>query len=244
MNIIEHLVNVALLGATWVLYLLFALSIAAFAGMFERWVFHRRNIRRVSPLRAQLDTAIALDDEQEILRVLSINYAVESKVLLEGFSFRHGGPDAFADAIESAKSRARQDLDRNTTLLGTIGNNAPFVGLFGTVIGVIQAFSFLGSGDQAAMGNVMAGIAEALVATAVGIFVAIPSVVGYNIAQKKSADIEDRIQTLAKLLSAWMRVREREERWFESRFTDEAGGGEPTHNGAKRAVTSAVTGDN
>ena len=78
------------------------------------------------------------------------------------------------------------------TLLGTLGNNAPFVGLLGTVLGVIEAFHQLGAAGQnkEAMGNVMAGIAEALVATGVGLFVALPAVVAYNIVQKKIGEIE------------------------------------------------------
>jgi len=79
--------------------------------------------------------------------------------------------------------------------------------LFGTVLGVIEAFSYLGAGDASAMGNVMSGIAEALVATAVGIFVAIPSVVGYNLAQKKSGDVENNVAALSKRLSAWLKLR-------------------------------------
>ncbi len=76
-------------------------------------------------------------------------------------------------------------------LLGTLGNNAPFVGLFGTVLGVIEAFHQLAdSSNKAAMGNVMSGIAEALIATGVGLFVALPAVVAYNVAQKKIGDIE------------------------------------------------------
>jgi biopolymer transport protein ExbB/biopolymer transport protein TolQ len=93
------------------------------------------------------------------------------------------------------------------TLLGTLGNNAPFIGLFGTVLGVIEAFQHLSEGaGEAAMGSVMSGIAEALVATGVGIFVAIPAVVAYNVAQKKIADVEGDAQALAKLITAWLRT--------------------------------------
>ena len=98
------------------------------------------------------------------------------------------------------------------TVLGTLGNNAPFVGLFGTVLGVIEAFSHLGARDEAAMTQVMTGIAEALVATGVGIFVAIPAVVAYNVAQKKVGDIENDVASLAKLLTAWLKTRERKAR--------------------------------
>jgi biopolymer transport protein ExbB/TolQ len=89
------------------------------------------------------------------------------------------------------------------TLLGTLGNNAPFIGLFGTVIGVIVAFADLAEGtSKVAMDKVMGGIAEALVATGVGLFVAIPAVVAYNIFQKKITDIEDNVSATSKRLCA------------------------------------------
>jgi biopolymer transport protein ExbB/TolQ len=209
MTLIDQLVKVALLGATWVLYLMFLLSIAAVAAMVERWVFFRRNGRGGAALDLALRRAIEQDDEAAIERALASGSSVEANVLRQGFEFRRGGPSAFGDGIDSALLGERQRLDRGSTLLGTIGNNAPFVGLFGTVLGIIEAFSYLSAGDQAAMGNVMSGIAEALVATAVGIFVAIPAVVAYNIVQKKSGEIETRAQTLAKLLSAWLHTRAR-----------------------------------
>lgn len=207
MEIVDELVKVALLGATWVLYLMFALSIVAIAAMFERWWFFRTNTRAGADLGTSIDKVIESGDEG-IARVLERNGSVESRVLATAFAYREGGPAAFLDAVDGALAEARKGLDRGTTLLGTIGNNAPFVGLFGTVLGVIEAFSYLGTGDAGAMGNVMAGISEALVATAVGIFVAIPSVVGYNVAQKKAGDLENATHALAKRLSAWLRVRE------------------------------------
>src|SRR5580693_4404952 len=100
---------------------------------------------------------------------------------------------------------------RSTYLLGTLGNNAPFVGLLGTVIGVIEAFHQLGDAGQnkAAMGNVMSGIAEALVATGVGLFVALPAVVVFNLIQKKIAEVETGVQVLGKLAGAYLESLER-----------------------------------
>jgi biopolymer transport protein ExbB/TolQ len=207
MDIVDELVKVALLGATWVLYIMFGLSILAVAAMIERWWFFRKNTAEGDVLGAALDKSIEAGDEA-IAKTLERNGSVEARVLATAFAYRDGGSPAFLDAVDGALADARKGLDRGTTLLGTIGNNAPFVGLFGTVLGVIEAFSYLGAGDAAAMGNVMAGISEALVATAVGIFVAIPSVVGYNVAQKKAGDLENATHSLAKRLSAWLRVRE------------------------------------
>jgi biopolymer transport protein ExbB/biopolymer transport protein TolQ len=94
-----------------------------------------------------------------------------------------------------------------------LGSNAPFVGLFGTVLGVVAAFKELGaaSATMAAsgggMGNVMSGIAEALIATAVGILVAIPAVIAYNLFQKKCNDIEENCGALLNQVLAVMKAK-------------------------------------
>jgi biopolymer transport protein ExbB/biopolymer transport protein TolQ len=118
---------------------------------------------------------------------------------------------AFTEALESELARARRELERGSNFLGTIGNNAPFIGLFGTVIGVIIAFQQLGSAAARAgsMDSVMTGIAEALVATGVGLFVAIPAVVAYNIIQKQISDVEQNVWVLGRLISASLETRER-----------------------------------
>jgi len=79
-----------------------------------------------------------------------------------------------------SEAKIRITLEKRLGLLATFGNNAPFIGLFGTVLGVINAFHTLSSGNEFGISAVMGGISEALVATATGLFVAIPSVMAYN----------------------------------------------------------------
>ena len=98
----------------------------------------------------------------------------------------------------------KRGLERRLLILGTLGNNAPFVGLFGTVLGVIKAFHDLsqsGSGPEV----VMQGLSEALVATAVGLFVAIPCVVSYNALSAKVRDLLARTESLGRILIAQVR---------------------------------------
>lgn len=205
---IEQLVKVALLGSTWVLYLLFALSVVSMVSMLERWLFFRKNGGQGEALRSALDKVLETDDLELVDDVLKGNKSIQGRVLAAAFRYRTGGPDAISDAVEGELGRARPELNRGMTLLGTLGNNAPFVGLLGTVIGVIEAFQHLGGGQSAAnMSNVMGGIAEALVATAVGLFVALPAVVAYNVAQKKVTEVEDDTQSLSKLITAHLKAR-------------------------------------
>jgi biopolymer transport protein ExbB/TolQ len=211
--LVERLLRVALLGSTWVLYLLLALSVVSFAAMVERYAFFRRHRDDKAALRRNLAKSLLDNDFGRAEKVLEKSPSIEAQVLLTAIGWRHGGAEAVADAVDSELGQKKKELEKGLTLLGTLGNNTPFVGLFGTVLGVIEAFHHLADGaNKAAMGNVMAGIAEALIATGVGIFVAIPAVVAYNVAAKKIADIEAETHSLAKLISAYLKTRDREER--------------------------------
>jgi biopolymer transport protein ExbB/biopolymer transport protein TolQ len=211
MHIVDGLLKVALLGSEWVMYLLIGLSVLSFAAMFERWLYFRKHGDTGDALRDALAKAFAEDDLESAERALAKDRSVSARVVREALRFRAGGPEAVSDAADSELGRVRPELERGLNLLGTLGNNAPFIGLFGTVIGVIVAFDQLGQqgNKAAAMGNVMSGIAEALVATGVGIFVAIPAVVAYNVAQKRIGEIEGNTQALIKLVTAYLKTRER-----------------------------------
>lgn len=205
--IVDRLLKVALAGSTWVLWLLLALSVVSFAAMIERWFFFRRHRDDVGSLRHRVERALAAGDVAAAEAALKKSPSIEARVVHWAFAFRSGGPEAIADAVDSELGVARKELERGTNLLGTLGNNAPFIGLFGTVLGVIEAFHQLSGGaSKAAMGNVMTGIAEALVATGVGLFVALPAVVAYNIAQKRIAEIESDALSLSKLVTAALRA--------------------------------------
>lgn len=207
--IVEKLLKIALLGSTWVLWLLLGLSVLSVAAILERWLWFRRHRDDLDALRRRVEEALLRDDATSAESFLAQSPSLEARVVRAALRWREGGAEAFADAVDSELARVRAELDRGSSLLGTLGSNAPFIGLFGTVIGVIEAFNHLGSAAAraGAMGNVMAGIAEALIATAVGIFVAVPAVVAYNVAQKRVGDVENNVSGLARLVSAWLRSR-------------------------------------
>jgi biopolymer transport protein ExbB/TolQ len=206
--LIERLMKVALFGSEWVLYGLLVLSVVSFSTMFERWLYFRRRRDDLGRLRATLATRLADDDLDGAISVLEKSPALEARIVREGLRFHAGGPEAMTDAVESELGRLKPELERGTHLLGTLGNNAPFIGLFGTVLGVIIAFHALGAAGQntSQMGSVMAGIAEALVATGVGLFVALPAVVAYNVIQKRIGEIESNALSFTKLLTAYTKT--------------------------------------
>jgi biopolymer transport protein ExbB len=110
---------------------------------------------------------------------------MEAEVVRAAVAHAKMGADALREVVSATIERARVDYEQRLAFLGTLGNNAPFIGLFGTVLGIIRAFFDLSRNPGAAgAGTVMAGISEALVATAVGLFVALPAVIAYNLFQR------------------------------------------------------------
>jgi biopolymer transport protein ExbB/biopolymer transport protein TolQ len=210
--IIEKLLKVALLGASWVMYLMIALSVFSIGAMIERWWFFARRNRDVDALEEELMKLLEQGDRvgaQELLDKAK-SRSFEAEAIAPALRYLDAGSDAFSDCVQGELIKVRQELERGSTLLGTLGNNAPFIGLLGTVIGVIIAFQRLGSSQAASsMNAVMGGIAEALVSTAVGLFVALPAVVAYNLIQKKIGDIESNTQAIEKQVCAFMKANRR-----------------------------------
>jgi len=205
--LIHNLTKVALLGATWVMYLLIALSFVSMAIMLDRYLFFRKGKGNVDKLATDLVKKLRDGDRRGAEELLTKSSMIEAKIIKPCLEWIDGGPEAVSEVLEASITRERKEFERGLTFLGTLGNNAPFVGLLGTVIGVIQSFHQLGAGGQnsEAMGGVMAGISEALVATAVGLVVALPAVVGYNLAQKKVGEIEANVSIITKQMLALLK---------------------------------------
>jgi biopolymer transport protein ExbB len=144
--------------------------------------------------------------------------SAEAAVVVAGLLHADMGPTTAAQAMEGAVALERMRLERGLAFLGTLGNNAPFLGLLGTVIGVIEAFEALGTTDTLAATArsssavaptaIMTGISEALVATAVGLFVAIPAVAGYNYFQRRIQSTLANTEALSKVLLAHLNAEE------------------------------------
>lgn len=176
------LLSLANLGAEWVLWLLVALSIVSVGIMVERALFFAS--RRLRDSDAVAGRLLAGDLEGARGAVAG-RPGMEAEVVRAVVAHAAKGPDAVSEVVSGTLERARIDYERRLAFLGTLGNNAPFIGLFGTVLGVIQAFFHLAQNPGAGgAGTVMAGISEALIATAVGLFVALPAVGAYNLFQR------------------------------------------------------------
>jgi biopolymer transport protein ExbB len=201
-------------GAAWVLWLLGALSVTSLAVIVERALFYRARDCDPRALARRLSTALAGRDYQGAIEQLQGLRSVGAAIATAGLQLAARGPAAADKAMQSAAALERGRLERGLAYLGTLGNNAPFIGLFGTVIGVIGAFEALGTSvggaAQVASQAVMAAIAEALVATAVGILVALPAVAFYNYFQRRIAGMLTATEVLSNLVLAYLSDRDQE----------------------------------
>jgi biopolymer transport protein ExbB len=197
-------------GAEWVLWMLVLLSVASVAVMIERALFFRA--RRLGTGDA-LAARILAGDLRGARAEVEGRGGMEAAVLRAAVDHASKGPDAVAEVVSAQLARSRLDYERRLAFLGTLGNNAPFIGLFGTVLGIIRAFADLAASPGATGGHssVMAGISEALVATAVGLAVALPAVVAYNLFQRQLRQAGQRAQILGHSVVAQLRAAPREE---------------------------------
>jgi len=190
MDITERLLSFTLLGSAWVLWLLAILSVVSVAVMVERALAMPRKV-------PDLDGDLA-----GARRAIGEPTTPETRVGLIGLSEIRRGREVASEAMASAKARERLSMEKRLGILGTLGNNAPFIGLFGTVLGIIRAFADLAENQGGGASVVMRGISEALVATAVGLLVAIPAVIAFNIFQGRVRRTMGRIDTMAHLILA------------------------------------------
>jgi len=194
------------LGSEWIIVILFALSIITVWIVLKRYV----EIRRLTLASTNfwneygekwLKTA-DYSSWQSQLETIQNNYScLESETLELIFQAKKTHEIDVKNIISAFLGQKRLKLGKLIGILGTIGANAPFIGLLGTVIGIVRSFNQisvqgLGSGIQ----SIGSGIAEALVATAIGLFVAVPAVIFFNFFQKQILVLIQRAENLSELI--------------------------------------------
>jgi biopolymer transport protein ExbB/TolQ len=199
------LMSLALTGGDWVVWALAAASVLAVAAIYDRFQLLRAESSALASLRGPFLAALAGDDLDAARKALDSNPGSAARALTETLDNLPRGPEGAGEHLSAALSDERRRLERRLLLLGTLGNNAPFIGLFGTVLGVIKAFHDLaqsGAGPEV----VMAGLSEALVATAIGLLVALPCVFAFNALQKRVRDLVGETEALGRRLGASARA--------------------------------------
>ncbi len=211
MNIVERSKLILLdIGASPILYLMIALSVVSVAIMVERSLFFFRIRENLQRLASELAASLGRGDIAAARSLVVDGKSAEAAIVAAGLARVGQGPAAVEEAMAGASAVQRMRLERRLGFLGTLGSNAPFVGLLGTVIGIVQAFDQLqaaGAGNGGgAMNGVMGALAEALVATAIGLVVAIPAVAAFNAFQRRIKGILGNAEALRHIVLSYVKA--------------------------------------
>jgi len=174
--------------SSFTLWILLGCSIMALTVALERWWYYKKirfNPKIFLEVLTRISTLISHGKAEEALQIPEEFKGPISDIVKTAITNRNRSKVELDELLTAARMEQRLVLERYLGVLGTLGNTAPFIGLFGTVVGIIKAFHDLAISGTGGPAVVAAGISEALVATAAGLLVAIPSVVIYNIYMKK-----------------------------------------------------------
>jgi biopolymer transport protein ExbB/TolQ len=194
-------------GAEWIMWLLLLLSVLTLACILERGLFlisRKLDLETTwSKLAGLLDNADGDLISDQLQNARSMEEVVGLSVLQE----RGRSAEALEDIAQAAVTAEKLKYSRGLRFLATITSNAPFIGLLGTVVGIVQAFAKLAEVAPGAGRSsfIMGSISEALAATAIGLLVAIPAAAAYNWFQGKVDDCESRSLILSRRLIAKLR---------------------------------------
>jgi len=204
MDIIERLLAISQYGSRWVLWLLIGLSIAAFAVVIERAVLFLSSRDDTLRLRLELRRLLRDNDLELARRRLEESPSFEARVAVAGLDAE--GVASAEERMQGESELCKLSMEKNLALLGTLGNNAPFIGLLGTVIGIVRSFRELQSSSGQVSGSLMSEIGEALVSTAIGLLVALPAVAAFNLFQRVIRARMGRANVLAHEILAFMKA--------------------------------------
>ncbi len=169
MDIVKTFLDLALVGGEWVLYLLILSSVLSIAVMIQKTIYIYKNRIHWEEFTEMLTGFLNRDDPEAALDYVRQQSAPASRVIEAGLQNLEKGPEAVEEMMIAKKIAEKFKMENKLVILGTLGNNAPFIGLFGTVLGIIKAFHDLSVAENSNPSVVMAGVSEALVATAVGL---------------------------------------------------------------------------
>lgn len=188
-----------------VMFILFAASVASWAMITQRFLYFRKAKHALDAFENEFWSGV---DLSELYRrnKNAVDLSGSEAIFRAGFKEytrlkQQSGADADAvmegcqRAMRVAMSREEEKLDKHLAFLATVGSTSPYVGLFGTVWGIMNSFRSLANVQQATIATVAPGISEALIATAIGLFAAIPAVIAYNRFATRSDSLQKGYQT-------------------------------------------------
>jgi len=174
--------------ASFTLWVLLICSIIAVAVTIERWWYYRKvnfTPKKFLEILSKISSLVGQNKAEEALTMTKGLKGPIPDIIRTAITNRNRSKVELDELLTAARMEQKLVFERYLGILGTLGNTAPFIGLFGTVVGIIKAFHDLAVSGSGGPAVVAAGISEALVATAAGMIVAIPCVIIYNFYLKK-----------------------------------------------------------
>jgi len=196
----EKIFAIAEYADQFVLFVLLLLSIISIGIIFERYFFLKKVSSESERIRARVRLALQSHSVQDFEDIAKDPSSVEGRVA--GYASKHlreSGLKGFEEVFNAFVLTEKPELEKFLNFLATIGSNAPYIGLLGTVLGIMKAFNDLAVTPEAGQQTVMAGISVALIATAAGLFVAIPAVIFFNFFKRKVTAILQNVESVKEL---------------------------------------------
>ncbi|MFN3696825.1 MAG: MotA/TolQ/ExbB proton channel family protein [Pseudobdellovibrio sp.] len=183
-----------------VLIVLLIMSIVSIAMIFERFMTLKKVSSESERVRARIRVALQSGAVGDFEDIAKDPISIEGRAAAQAVKhLKVNGEAGFEEVFNSFVLTEKPDLEKFLPVLATIASNAPFIGLLGTVLGIMKAFNDLAMAQDAGQQTVMAGISVALVATAAGLFVAIPAGIFFNYYTRKVKGILASVESVKEL---------------------------------------------
>lgn len=191
-----------------VLYLLIALTFVSLALIVERYLKLNKLAKQSAQQREVLEEAMSAVKISNLEDVKLDPTSLEGRVMNYGFEhLKQNGLKGLSETFDTFIKFQQPKLEKSLAFLATVGSNAPYIGLFGTVLGIMKSFHDLANSTNAGQQTVMSGISAALIATAAGLLVAIPNIVAFNYFQKQVKAIIGSVESCKDIMIAYGKMK-------------------------------------
>ncbi len=192
-----------------VLYLLLLLCFLSLYMITERWFALKKRVAHSKRVQGELGQAL-VERDFAVLGRLAEQEGPEGQVVRLGMAhFDQHGTSGVEEICRTVGMMEKPRLEKYLGFLATVGANAPYIGLFGTVLGIMKSFNDMSASSGGGGASVMAGISSALIATAAGLMVAIPAVLAFNFFQRQVKSVYGALETCKEMVFLYEKTRKK-----------------------------------
>ncbi|MEK6628544.1 MAG: MotA/TolQ/ExbB proton channel family protein [Bdellovibrionota bacterium] len=187
-----------------VLFVLVLMSVVSVGMIFERYIVLKKISENSAAIRLKIKSILRDNNLMDFEELAKDTDSLEGRAAAQALRhLKESGLAGTEEIFNAFMLNEKPELEKYLAMLATVASNAPFIGLLGTVLGIMKAFNDLAQASDAGQQTVMAGISVALIATAAGLFVAIPAGVFYNYYNRKVKSIFISLESVKELALAY-----------------------------------------